>query len=428
MLDLKLIQENPQALSELLKKRRSKGVDTNALTKLLEDRRALLTKTDDLRNERNVASKEIGALIGKGEKDAAEKRKAEVKGLGDDIAKLEGELSELEDQLQEIVQGLPNWLDESVPEGEDESANVELRVIGEKPTFDFTPQPHYEIGEKLGILDFERGVKLAGSRYYAYRGLAARLERALISFMLDTHTNDHGYTEMYVPALINDDGMYTTGQFPKFRGEYYSLDRDGLSLIPTSEVPLVNLHRDEILAEDELPLALTAATSCFRREAGAAGKDTRGLIRVHQFQKVELVQFVQPDESERLHEAMLGHAETILQKLGLTYRVLLLCSGDIGATAVKTYDLEVWMPGLDRWLEISSVSNCRDYQARRGMIRFKGTGGTGGDKKNKKAKTAYVHTLNGSGVAAGRCMAAIMENYQKADGTFDIPDALQKYF
>ncbi|MEQ9364594.1 MAG: serine--tRNA ligase, partial [Leptospirales bacterium] len=354
------------------------------------------------------------------------KHKAEVKGLGDGIGELEGQLSELETKLQDIVQGLPNWLDDAVPEGADENDNVELRVVGEKPFFDFTPLPHYEIGEKLGILDFERGVKLAGSRYYAYRGLAARLERALISFMLDTHTGDHGYTEMYVPALINDEGMYTTGQFPKFRGEYYSLDRDGLSLIPTSEVPLVNLHRDEILNEDDLPLALTAATSCFRREAGAAGKDTRGLIRVHQFQKVELVQFVHPDESERVHETMLSHAEAILQKLGLTYRVLLLCSGDIGATAVRTYDLEVWMPGLDRWLEISSVSNCRDYQARRGMIRYKGAGG--GDKANKKPKTAYVHTLNGSGVAAGRCMAAIIENFQNADGTFEIPAALKKYF
>lgn len=426
MLDLKLIQENPDALNELLRKRSTKGVDTDALHRLLGERLELLTKTDHLRNERNVASKEIGALLGKGEKDAAEKRKAEVKGLGDDIAKLESELGELETDLQETMQSLPNWLDDSVPEGADETANQELRIVGEKPQFDFTPLPHHEIGEKLGILDFERGVKLAGSRYYAYRGLAARLERSLINFMLDTHTGEHGYTEMFVPALITDDGMYTTGQFPKFRGEYYSLDRDGLSLIPTSEVPLVNLHRDEILSEDQLPLALTAATSCFRREAGAAGKDTRGLIRVHQFQKVELVQFVHPDESESVHDAMLAHAETILQKLGLTYRVLLLCTGDIGATAVKTYDLEIWMPGLDRWLEISSVSNCRDYQARRGMIRFRSS--ASGGKDNKKSKTTYVHTLNGSGVAAGRCMAAIMENFQNADGTFEIPDALKKYF
>ena len=424
MLDLKLIQENPAALDEMLRKRRTRGVDSHALHGLLGERKELLTRTDNLRNERNVASKEIGALLGRGEKDEAEKRKAETRDLGDAIASLESELTELENRLNEIVQGLPNWLDDSVPEGDDEHANIEIRAVGKKPEFDFKPLTHFEIGEQLGILEFERGVKLAGSRFYAYRGQAARLERALLNFMLDTHTEQHGYTEMFVPMLINDEGMYTTGQFPKFRGEYYNLERDGLSLIPTSEVPLVNLHRDEIFNEDQLPLALTAATSCFRREAGAAGKDTRGLVRVHQFQKVELVQFAHPDTTEQIHETMLGHAETILQKLGLPYRVLLLCSGDIGATAVKTYDLEVWMPGLNRWLEISSVSNCRDYQARRGMIRFKGA--PGGDK-NKKAKTAYVHTLNGSGVAAGRCMIAIMENFQKADGTFEIPAALQKY-
>ena len=422
MLDLKLIQDNPEALADLLRKRNSAGVDLDQLNDILNKRKGLVQKADALRNERNSASKEIGQLIGKGEKAAAEKRKAEVTGLGDQISGLEKHIGELEEGLNEIVQGLPNWLDESVPEGADESANVELRVVGEKPSFDFEPQPHYEIGEKLGILEFERGVKLAGSRFYAYRDLAARLERALINFMLDTHTGEHGYTEMFVPALITDDGMYTTGQFPKFRGEYYNLERDGLNLIPTAEVPLVNLYRDEILAEEDLPLAMTAATSCYRREAGAAGKDTRGLVRVHQFQKVELVQIVHPDQSEELHEAMLKHAETILQKLGLTYRVLLLCSGDIGATAVKTYDLEVWMPGLNRWLEISSVSNCRDYQARRGMIRFKSKAGG-----QKKTKPAYAHTLNGSGVAAGRCMIAIMENYQQADGTFQIPEVLQKY-
>ncbi len=300
MLDLRLIQDNPAALEELLQKRRTAGVDIAGLQKLLVDRRELSGQADDLRSERNSASKEIGQLLGKGEKGAAEKRKAEVSGLGDEIQKIEDRLHSIEEELQEIAQGLPNWLDESVPEGADESANVELRTVGEKPSFDFEPKAHYEIGEALNIFDFERGVKLAGSRFYAYRGLAARLERALINFMLDTHTRDHGYTEMFVPTVIGDQGMYTTGQFPKFKGEYYQLERDGLVLIPTSEVPLVNLHRDEIIPGKDLPLALTAATSCFRREAGAAGKDTRGLIRVHQFQKVELVQFVHPTSTESI--------------------------------------------------------------------------------------------------------------------------------
>ncbi|MCB1323435.1 MAG: serine--tRNA ligase, partial [Leptospiraceae bacterium] len=304
------------------------------------------------------------------------------------------------------------------PAGRDESDNQLIREIGDKPQFDFEARTHYDIGERLGILDFERGVKLAGSRYYTYRGLLARLERALIGFMLDLHAK-HGYTEVFVPMLITDEGMYTTGQFPKFRGEYYTLERDGLSLIPTAEVPLVNLYRGEIIPEEDLPIALTAATSCFRREAGAAGRDTRGLIRVHQFQKVELVQLVHPEKSDQVHAAMLGRAEAVLQQLKLPYRVVQLCSGDMGAAATKTFDMEVWMPGMNRWLEISSVSNCRDYQARRGMIRYKG--------KEKKARAQFVHTLNGSGVAAGRCMIAIMENYQQADGSFAIPDVLQPY-
>lgn len=420
MLDLKLLQEKPEELDELLRKRRNESLNTGELKTLIEATRAAIRKVNDLRAERNAASKEIGALIQKGEKDAAEKRKGEVKNLGDDIARLEAEQAALEEKMQEIVLGLPNWLDPSVPDGDDASANKLVREVGAKPTFDFKPRPHYEIGEDLGSLDFESGVKLAGSRFYVYRGELARLERAIINFMLDLHTTQFGYSETWVPILVNDAAMVTTGQFPKFRGEYYTLERDGLSLIPTAEVPLVNLYREAIIAEDELPIRLTAATSCFRREAGAAGRDTRGLVRVHQFQKVELVQLVHPEESEKLHEEMLSHAEEVLRRLGLPYRVMQLCSGDIGATAAKTYDLEVWMPGLDRWLEISSVSNCRDYQARRGMIRYKG--------KDSKAKTAFVHTLNGSGVAAGRCMSAILENYQLKDGGYALPDALKPYF
>ncbi|HMY45888.1 MAG TPA: serine--tRNA ligase, partial [Leptospiraceae bacterium] len=288
-----------------------------------------------------------------------------------------------------------------------------------KPQFDFKAQTHFDIGEKLGIFDFERGVKLAGSRFYTYRGLGAKLERALMNFMLDLHTGEHGYQETWVPILVNDACMTTTGQYPKFKGEYYRLDRDELSLIPTSEVPLINLYRDDILDEKDLPVAMTAHTSCFRREAGAAGKDTRGLIRVHQFQKVELIQIVHPDQSREIHEKMVGHAEEVLKRLGLHYRVVLLSSVDMGATAAKTYDLEVWMPGLDRYMEISSISNCMDFQARRGMIRFKDAAG--------KNKPKLAHTLNGSGVAIGRALAAVIENYQKKDGTIEIPTVLQKY-
>ncbi|MCB1172186.1 MAG: serine--tRNA ligase [Leptospiraceae bacterium] len=418
MLELKRITANPDELQSMLIRRGIKDFDTINLAKLIQATNTAQQSLDELRSQRNTASKEIGVLIGKGDKEAAESQKAAVSHLGDEINRLETDYNTQKADLDEFISGLPNWIADGVPDGLDETSNQELKVVGQKPEFDFKPRTHYEIGEGMGILDFERGVKLAGSRYYTYRGLLARLERALISFMLDTHAKN-GYTEVFVPQLINDAGMFTTGQFPKFRGEYYNLERDGLNLIPTAEVPLVNLYRDDIIAESDLPVALTAASSCFRREAGAAGKDTRGLVRVHQFQKVELVQLVHPDESERIHTEMLAHAESILQALGLPYRVVLLCAGDMGATAVKTYDIEVWMPGLNRWLEISSVSNCLDYQARRGMIRYKGN--------EKKARASYVHTLNGSGVAAGRCMIAIMENYQNKDGAFDIPDVLQTY-
>lgn len=416
MLELRLIQENPEALKQMLSRRRHEGVAISELLKLIEESKEIRARAEALRSDRNRASKEIGALIGQGKKDEAEARKEEVRRIGDEITGLEKKLEEVQSAQDEIVVALPNWVDADVPDGADAEANIEVRKVGEIPRFDFQPLPHYDIGEKLGILDFERGAKLAGSRFYTYRDLAARLERAIISFMLDLHTKQNGYTEMWVPILVNDQCMMTTGQYPKFKGEYYQLERDGLSLIPTAEVPLVNLYYDELIKEEELPVAVTAASSCFRREAGAAGKDTRGLVRVHQFQKVELVRITHPDNSTTEHEQMLAHAESVLKALKLPYRVLLLCSGDMGATARKTYDLEVWMPGLNRWLEISSVSNCGDYQARRGKIRIK-----------TKDGNVYAHTLNGSGLAAGRTMIAVMENYQKADGTFDIPDVLQKY-
>lgn len=413
MLELKRIQENPQELEKMLQDRFFGGVSVEEIKSLIEGFRVKKQEADELRNERNRSSKEIGKLIGSGQKEEAEKRKEEVRITGDRISALEEDLSQIEQSLNEHILGLPNWLDPEVPIGADESANKELRKEGRVPEMDFPARPHYELGESLGILDFESGVKLAGSRFYTYRGLGARLERAIINFMLDRQ-RENGYEETWVPSLVLDDCMVTTGQYPKFKGEYYRMEADELSMIPTAEVPLVNLYRDTIL--QELPVAVTAATSCFRREAGAAGKDTRGLIRVHQFQKVELVQICDPQNSSRIHEEMLGHAEGILKDLGLHYRVLLLCSGDMGATAMRTYDLEVWLPGLNRWLEISSISNCGEYQARRGMIRYKA------EKGNR-----YVHTLNGSGLAAGRTMIAILENYQQADGSIRIPDALQPY-
>ncbi len=419
MLDSHWVTEHPQEFQRLLERRRYRGLDTAQFLTKLEQIREVKGRVDGARAERNRASKEIGNLMSQGKKAEAEVQKKEAAELGEGIAKLEAEMAALDEEVNSVLLGLPNVLDEAVPDGADETANLLIREWGRKPTFDFEPKPHFELGEALGILDFEGGVKLSGSRFYAYRGLAARLERALVNFMLDLHTTRFGYEEAWVPALVNDACMTTTGQYPKFRGDFYRLDEDGLSLIPTAEVPLVNLFRDEILAEEKLPVRITAATSCFRREAGAAGKDTRGLVRVHQFQKVELVQLVHPDASAAAHEDMLTHAEAVLQALGLPYRVVLLCSGDIGATAAKTYDLEVWLPGLGRYQEISSVSNCLDYQARRGMIRFRPSG--------PKSKPMLVHTLNGSGLAAGRTLVAIMENYQKKDGSFDVPEALRPY-
>lgn len=419
MLDIHWISDNPQDFETLLVKRRFQGLDVAAFSKELERWRELKGRGDGVRAERNLISKEIGQLMGQGKKAEAEAKKLEAAKLGEDLSKLEAEYAATEASVQEVLLGLPNVLDASVPEGDDDKANQLVREWGQKPKFDFEPKAHYDLGEALGILDFERGVKLAGSRFYVYRGIAAKLERALLNFMLDVHSTRFGYEEVWVPSLVNDACMTTTGQYPKFKGDFYKLEEDGLSLIPTSEVPLVNLFRDEIIAEEDLPIRVTASTSCFRREAGAAGKDTRGLIRVHQFQKVELVQLVHPERSWQAHEEMLTHAETILQELGLHYRVMLLCSGDMGAGAAKTYDIEVWMPGLNRYQEISSVSNCLEFQARRGLIRYRPSG--------PKQKPQSLHTLNGSGLAAGRTMTAIMENYQNQDGTFTIPSVLSRY-
>jgi seryl-tRNA synthetase len=371
--------------------------------------------SDELREKRNKASKEIGLKKAKGE-DVSESMLG-VTGISDEIKAIDEKLLVLNDSFTALHLSIPNMLDPLVPKGRDDSENLLVREWGEKRKFDFKPKPHYEVGTELGILDFERGVKLAGARFYVYRGLAARLERAIINFMLDLHTKTHGYTETFGPFIVNDESMTGTGQYPKFKDEYYRMEKDGLSLIPTAEVTLTNLYRDEIIDAAELPICLTMQSSCFRREAGAAGRDTRGLTRVHQFQKVELVKFVEPEKSAEEHEKLTTDAEEVLKQLNLHYRVKLLCSGDTSAASSKTYDLEVWMPGLDRYLEISSCSNFLDYQARRAKIRYRKDGG----------KPEFLHTINGSGLAAGRTLAAIMENYQTAGGDIEIPAALKPY-
>jgi len=417
MIDPKLIRENIDLIRTVLKKRNMEGVvDLDRFRVIDGDRRALIQQGDELREKRNRLSKEIGGRKSRGE-DAADLM-GEVQGVSDSIRGIEAKLDEISALFDEAALSLPNVLDDSVPEGRDESDNVMVREWGEKPKFDFQPKPHYDLGTDLGILDFERGVKLAGTRFYVYRGLAAQLERAIISFMLDLHTGEHGYTEVFGPFIVNDESMTGTGQYPKFQDEYYRIERDGLSLIPTAEVTLTNLYRDEVLEKSELPIYVTMQSSCFRREAGSAGRDTRGLIRVHQFQKVELVKFVEPETSSGELEKLTANAEEVLKRLGLHYRVMLLCSADTSASSSKTYDIEVWMPGLDRYVEISSCSNFLDYQARRARIRY---------RSEKGQRPVFVHTLNGSGLAAGRTLAAVMENYQRADGAIDIPEALKPY-
>ncbi|TGN20308.1 serine--tRNA ligase [Leptospira idonii] len=417
MLDINRILQNPEELLNSLKKR---GVNISDIESKIKEvatkQKQLKQEAEDLRAERNKVSKEIGILKSQG-KDIAE-ISASVKGVGDRIKEIEEELTKQEDSLLELNIGLPNILDETVPEGKSEEDNVQVKTWGDIPKFSFAPKTHYDIGEAMKIFDFERGVKLSGARFYTYIGLAAKLERALMNLMLDTHTSQNGYNEMWVPVLVNDESMTATGQLPKFAEDFYRLEKDGLNLIPTAEVPLTNFYRDEIINEKDLPISVCAHTSCFRREAGSYGRDTRGIIRVHQFQKVELVKFTTQENSKEEHEKMLSDAESILQKLGLPYRVMLLCSRDISSASSKTYDIEVWMPGLNRFMEISSVSNFKDYQARRGKIRY----------KSKEGKNLLVHTLNGSGLAIGRTLAAVIENYQLEDGTFSIPEALKPYF
>lgn len=417
MIDPKMIREDVESIRALLVKRNmSDAVNVDELKAVDEQRRELMLRSDELREKRNKLSKTVGHLKSQGKN--AEDAMTEVQSISAELKSFSDKLDELNSRFNDMHLSIPNILDSSVPEGKDDKDNIFVREWGKKPEFDFEPKTHYDIGTDLGILDFERGVKLAGARFYVYRGLAAALERAIINFMLDLHTTEHGYTETFGPFIVNDESMIGTGQYPKFKDEYYRMERDGLSLIPTAEVTLTNLYRDEIIEGEDLPIHVTMQSSCFRREAGAAGRDTRGLVRVHQFQKVELVKFVEPETSFDELEKLTLNAEEVLKRLNLHYRVVLLCSGDTSASSTKTYDIEVWMPGLNRYMEISSCSNFLDYQARRARIRY---------RKDKGEKPAYLHTLNGSGLAAGRTMAAIMENCQTSDGGIAIPDVLKPY-
>ncbi|MEN8134902.1 MAG: serine--tRNA ligase [Thermodesulfobacteriota bacterium] len=419
MLELRFIREN---LDLVVNKTRFRGLDTANINKFIEidqQRRDLLSEVEGLRNKRKTVSPEIAKLKKAGED--AEALVAEMRQVGDRIKELDGQLLGIEESLQKIVMEIPNLCHDTIPQGNDDSDNQELRKWGNLPEFSFTPKAHFELGEEQGTIDFERAAKLAGARFAILKGFASRMERALINFMLDLHTQRHGYEEVLPPFLVNTETMTATGQLPKFADDLFKTevsDRD-LWLIPTAEVPVTNIHRDETLAEKELPIKYCAYTPCFRSEAGSYGKDTRGLIRQHQFDKVELVKFTSPETSDQELENLLADAEKVLQLLELPYRVVLLCSGDLGFSAAKTYDIEVWLPAQDKYREISSCSNFLDFQARRGGIRYR-------PKDSKKSK--LVHTINGSGLAVGRTLAAIFENYQQEDGTVKIPEVLKPYF
>ena len=415
MLDMKFVRENPELVMEAVKKRNG-NLDLTEFLELDKKRREITVQVETLKSERNTASQEIGKLKKAGQ-DATEQMAA-VRALGDKIAEDDKELKEIEARLKEILLTIPNIPADDVPVGADDSANPVVRTWGEPGKFDFEPKAHWDIGEGLNIIDFERGVKVSGARYIFYRGLGARLERAVISFFLDLHTEKHGYTEMFPPFIVNGASMQGTGQLPKFAEDMFKLENGDMYLIPTAEVPVTNYHRDELLTAAELPIRYTAYSGCFRAEAGAAGRDTRGLIRMHQFNKVELVKFTKPEESWDELEKLTLDAEEVLQLLGLPYRVVRLCTGDLGFSSATTYDLEVWLPAANCYREISSCSNFLDFQARRANIRF---------RRDAKAKPEFVHTLNGSGVAVGRTVAAILENYQQADGSVIVPEVLRKY-
>ncbi|MEN3366208.1 MAG: seryl-tRNA synthetase, partial [Burkholderiales bacterium] len=420
MIDIQLLRKDIDGVAARLAARKFK-LDVAAFNALEAERKQIQTRTEELQGKRNTLSKQIGMLKGKGEDTTAQM--AEVNSIADELKASAERLDQVQAKMSEFMLAIPNLPHESVPAGEDESGNVEVRKVGTPPAFDFEVKDHVDVGAALG-LDFDVAVKLTGSRFAVMKGGIARLHRALAQFMLDTHTAEHDYTECYTPYMVNAESLRGTGQLPKFEADLFAAKKGGqegegeaLYLIPTSEVPLTNTVRGEIVAGDTLPIRLTAHTPCFRSEAGSYGRDTRGMIRQHQFDKVEMVQIVHPEKSYEALEEMVGHAENILKKLGLPYRVITLCTGDMGFGAAKTYDLEVWLPAQNTYREISSVSNCEAFQARRMQARF----------RNAQGKPELVHTLNGSGLAVGRTLVAVLENYQQADGSVVIPEALRPY-
>ncbi|MGB3913934.1 MAG: serine--tRNA ligase [Firmicutes bacterium] len=416
MLDLKFIREHPQKVREAIIKK-NEPAELDRLLQLDMERRQLLQKAEQLKQLRNRVSKEIG--LSKADSTAVRQKKEEMREVSAQIKELDEDLRRYDAEMEQILLRLPNIPDPAVPPGQDEADNREVRSWGRPPEFSFMPRPHWDIGEILGILDFPRAGKIAGSRFALYCADGARLERALINFMIDLHTGEHGYCEIFPPFMVNSESMTATGQLPKFTEDLFKIEGTDYYLIPTAEVPVTNLHRDEILDPAELPLRYVAYSACFRAEAGAHGRDTRGLIRQHQFNKVELVKFVLPESSPEELESLTRDAEKVLQLLGLPYRVMLMCSGDLGFAAAKKYDLEVWLPSAGTYREISSCSNFTDFQARRAGIRYRPAPGQ---------KARFVHTLNGSGVAIGRTVAAILENYQQEDGSVILPEVLQPYF
>lgn len=416
MIDIKTIREDPKLIKDSLTRR---GEDSSVVDILLlndEERRRLVYEVEKLKQRRNEVSNEIAKM----KREGHETKGAilEMREVGERIKEMDGAIRQMDEKVSGILLSIPNIPHESVPFGKDESENVEVRRWREPTTFDFEPKAHWDIGVNLGIFDFERAAKISGARFTVLRGAGARLSRALVAFMIDLHTGEHGYTEIYPPVLVNTESMIGTGQLPKFAEDMFHCEGTDYYLTPTAEVPVTNLYRDEILSADDLPIYHVAYTACFRAEAGSAGRDTRGLIRQHQFDKVELVKFVKPGTSYDELEKLVGNAEEVLRRLELPYRVVMMCTGDVGFAAAKKYDPEVWMPSYGRYVEISSCSNFEDFQARRANIRYRPEPGT---------KPEYVHTLNGSGVAVGRTIAAILENYQEADGSVVIPDALRPY-
>jgi seryl-tRNA synthetase len=412
VLDIKLIRDNPEIVREAMKKR-GESASLDQIISLDEQRRQLLHEMETLRAHRNEVSKQIGQMA-----DKPPHLIAEMRQLGEKVTSLEAEIGRSESELNDFLLRLPNIPAADVPVGKDMQDNIVVRSIGKLTEFSFTPLPHWELGEKLDIIDFQRGAKLSGSRFYVLKGQGARLQRALITFMLDLHVKEHGYKEIYPPFMVKRECMVGSGNLPKFADNLYHDEEDDLWFVPTAEVPLTNLHRDEVLPPGTLPLYYVAYTACFRREKMAAGKDTRGIKRGHQFDKVELYKFTEPETSDKELDKLVGNAEDVGRRLGIPYRVVQLCTGDLGFASTKSFDIEMWAPGCGEWLEVSSCSNCGDFQARRTNIRY---------RPEPKAKPSFVHTLNGSGLALPRVVIALLENYQQADGSIKVPEALMPY-